>query len=81
MSLNQIETNKNVLLEDHFELTNGKKIKNIKELKKELKNIDEETHKQHITKKGNEYADWIEEAYGNKKLAKKIRKQDHHHQN
>jgi len=57
-----------VLPEDALELANGKSVESVYELIKELKKMDEDTFRLHISKSRHDFRNWFEEAYGNKKV-------------
>jgi len=67
----EIRFDKDVLAEDSLELANGVDVKSAYELLKELKKMDDETFVLHISKSRHDFRDWIDEAYGNEKLARK----------
>ena len=68
---------KGVLLagpENYFILNNGSVLKDIGELYLAIKKISPEVYSYHVTKHKNDFANWIEHVFHNKKLSKEISK-------
>jgi hypothetical protein len=60
--------------EKYFYLVNGGVLKNLEELVDALEKMTKETFDYHVQKEKNDFANWIENVFGNKKLATDIRK-------
>lgn len=56
-----------------FWLSEGGSIKNLVELGKELKKMDEEIFNFHVNSKKNDFAVWIYDVIGDRKLSKDVR--------
>ncbi|MEM3154507.1 MAG: hypothetical protein QW165_02995 [Candidatus Woesearchaeota archaeon] len=63
----------NVKTEHEFVLFGGKRIKNIVELCKEIKQMPEETFRHHVTEQKNDFANWIEACTKEERLGQLIR--------
>lgn len=60
--------------EKSFWLCDGRVFKNLKELGLALEKMNEGIWKYHVTKEKNDFANWIENVFSEKKLALEIRK-------
>ncbi len=60
--------------ENYFKLKEGTILKSKSDLVKALKNMDDAQFSLYVSKKGNEFAVWIKDAFKDKKLVKKIKK-------
>lgn len=60
--------------ENCFWVNNGPILKNLSELLSTLKSISDETFRHHANPQKNDFAKWIDEVIGDKKLAKDIAK-------
>jgi hypothetical protein len=58
----------------YFYLVNGEVLKNLEELVGALEKMTKEIFNYHVTKEKNDFANWIEDVFGNKKLGMDIRK-------
>jgi len=67
-------TTRRVKPEQYFYACNGCVIKNIKELAKEIRNMDENVFRHHVNQEKNDFANWVKEVIGNKKIAEEIGK-------
>ena len=57
----------------YFIFNNGIRVKNLNELAEQLGKIDKKTFKYHINNKKNDFSNWIEQVFNEKKLADEIR--------
>lgn len=60
--------------DDYLELMTGESLKNLSELVGALGKMSDDVFEQHVSKHHNDFSDWILDAYGEEKLAKKIGK-------
>lgn len=58
----------------YFYFHNGVNLKKIEDLQHYLQVMPQETYNKHVTNERNDFANWIEEVFNNKKLSAKIRK-------
>lgn len=58
----------------YFYLNDGRSLKSLKELAEALKNMDENTFKYHVAKDKNDFANWVKDVFGNKKLSSDLKK-------
>ena len=56
-----------------FWCSNGNRIKNLKELERELKKMDEEIFGHHVNEEKNDFSNWIYDVIGDIELAENIR--------
>ena len=56
-----------------FFANDGQILKNISELPKALQNMDAQTFAHHVNGDNNDFANWTEHVFGEKKLAKSLR--------
>ena len=68
------KANKKAPQGQEFWTSKGDKITSQKELITHLKKMDEETFKNHVNQEKNDFANWIEHVFHNKKIAKEMRK-------
>jgi len=76
ISKNRLRTSK--LLKDvphkfSFYVCNGKILKNVGELRDELKTMDDGTFTHHVNQEKNDFSNWINDIIKDKKLAKDLR--------
>ena len=68
---------KNCPVEFEFVIcSSGKRLKNIKELAHELDEMSEDIFQHHVNGFNNDFSNWIEHVFGEKKLADEMRKMD-----
>ena len=65
---------KDVPQENYFYVCNGKVLKNLKELRDELMQMDEGTFRYHVNEAKNDFSNWINDILKNKKLADDLRR-------
>jgi len=59
--------------EQYFYLNNGIPIKNLAELLDQLADMDEELFNYHVSKKNNDFANWMLNVFGEKELARRMK--------
>jgi hypothetical protein len=74
-----METKKSLILADtepekSFWLSDGRTLKNLKELKDALDTMDEEVWNFHVSAEKNDFANWVEGVFGDKQLGISLRK-------
>ncbi|GAB4117158.1 MAG: hypothetical protein Kow00103_13680 [Candidatus Caldatribacteriota bacterium] len=70
----KIDINKNVSLPEYcFYLHSGQRLKNIAELMESLKNMDQDLFFYHANERNNDFANWINDVFGEKELARRMR--------
>ncbi len=74
-----MELNKSSIIEDtepekSFWLSNGRTLKNLKELKDALDTMDAEVWNYHVTAEKNDFASWVEGVFGDRQLGLSLRK-------
>lgn len=65
---------RNVSPENSLWIINGDILRSLRELIKELKIMNEEAFRFHVNKEKNDFAKWVREVIGDRKLAAKLRK-------
>ena len=72
----KIQENKTIEIspDKYFYLVYGNVLTNLKDLISALKDMKKEIFNYHVTKDKNDFANWIENVFENKKLATEIRK-------
>ena len=60
--------------EHHFYLRDGKRLKSLRELAEALENMSDDVFKHHVNEVKNDFSKWIEEIFGEKELAKEMKK-------
>jgi len=60
--------------EKSFWLSDGRTLKNLKELAQALETMDEAVWQYHVTAEKNDFANWIEGVFGEKQLGASVRK-------
>lgn len=72
----KIQKNKTIEIgpDKYFYLVDGTTLKSLKELAAALTKMTKEVFNHHVTKDKNDFANWIEGVFENKKLAAEIRK-------
>jgi hypothetical protein len=60
--------------EKSFWLSNGRTLKNLKELKEALETMDPEVWRNHVSVEKNDFANWVEGVFGDKQLGLSLRK-------
>lgn len=58
--------------ENYFYLNNGTPLKSIAELIDQLVNMDQELFNHHVSKKNNDFANWIRDVFSKKELARRM---------
>ena len=58
--------------EQYFYLNNGIPIKNLAELMDQLVKMDKALFNYHVSKKNNDFANWVRNVFGEKELARRI---------
>src|SRR3989338_9219187 len=64
---------RNVSPEFSLRIINGTIVKSLRELLKELKSMNEEAFRYHVSRNGNEFASWIREVIGDISLARQVK--------
>lgn len=77
-SSSRLESKKTKFWEDvhgekQFWVNDGNVLKNLKELPRSLRSMSDETFLHHVNEHKNDFANWIEEVVGEKKLAEEVR--------
>ncbi len=57
-----------------FWVCNGEILKNLKELSNTLNKMSENVFKYHVTKEKNDFAEWVEKVFGDKTLARELKR-------
>ncbi|MBN1377548.1 hypothetical protein JW949_04435 [Candidatus Woesearchaeota archaeon] len=65
--------NKEISPEKYFILNSGKAIATVRELVEELQIMNDELFRHHVNDERNDFANWIQDVFEDKKLAKKLR--------
>jgi len=60
--------------EKSFWLSDGRTLKNLKDLKEALDTMDVEVWNSHVTAEKNDFANWVEGVFGDKQLGLSLRK-------
>jgi len=64
---------KEIKPEQYFVFNNGVRVKNLKELAEHLDKIDKKTFRNHVNNKKNDFSNWINHVFNEKKLADELR--------
>jgi len=67
------QKNADLPIEKCFWLCDGRVLKNFKDLGAALDKMEENIWKHHVTKDKNDFANWIEDVFGEKKLGRDVR--------
>jgi len=64
---------KEIKPEQYFVFNNGVRVKNLKELAEHLDKIDKKTFRNHVNNKKNDFSNWINHVFNEKKLADELK--------